>query len=63
MLALMESKQLRATNGDAAYAAQLFNYAKYQVDYVLGGFRPQLAGRLRHRVSAALATYTQKIVM
>mmetsp|Transcript_6836 Transcript_6836/g.19716 ORF Transcript_6836/g.19716 Transcript_6836/m.19716 type:complete len:804 (+) Transcript_6836:5446-7857(+) len=36
MLALIESKQLRATNGDAAYAAQLFNYAKYQIDYVLG---------------------------
>lgn len=36
MVALVESKQLRATKGDAAYAAQLFNYAKYQIDYVLG---------------------------
>ena len=29
-LALVASKQLRA-GGDAAYAAQLFNWAKYQV--------------------------------
>lgn len=36
MLALMESKQLRAGSGNAAYAGRLFNYAKYQVDYVLG---------------------------
>ncbi len=36
MLALIQSKQLRATGGSASYAAQLFNYAKYQIDYVLG---------------------------
>lgn len=36
MLALIESKQLRAGGGDASYAGQLFNYAKFQIDYVLG---------------------------
>lgn len=36
MLALIESKQLRETGGNEKYAAQLFNYAKYQIDYVLG---------------------------
>jgi Glycosyl hydrolase family 9 len=36
MLALIESKQLRAGGGSSSYAAQLFNYAKYQIDYVLG---------------------------
>jgi Glycosyl hydrolase family 9 len=36
MLALIESKQLRAGGGSSAYAAQLFNYAKYQIDYALG---------------------------
>lgn len=36
MLALLESKQLRETGGNGKYAAQLFNYAKFQIDYVLG---------------------------
>ncbi len=36
MLALIESKQLRGGGGDASYAGQLFNYAKFQIDYVLG---------------------------
>lgn len=36
MLALIESKQLRAGGGSASYAAQLFNYAKFQIDYALG---------------------------
>lgn len=31
MLALIESKQLRAGSGSSSYAARLFNYAKYQV--------------------------------
>ncbi len=36
MLALIEAKQLQSSGGSASYAAQLFNYAKYQIDYVLG---------------------------
>ena len=31
-LALVESKQLRTSGGDASYAANLFNWAQYQVE-------------------------------
>jgi hypothetical protein len=41
-LALAYSQQLRSTNGDAAYAARLFNYAQYQVDYILGKYASSL---------------------
>ena len=32
-LSLVYAKQIRAANGDASYAARLFNYAQYQVPY------------------------------
>lgn len=44
-LALKQSAQLRSRGQDVAYAARLFNYAEYQVNYVLGdGGRSWLGG-------------------
>jgi len=44
-LALKQSAQLRSRGQDAGYAARLFNYAEFQVNYVLGdGGRSWLGG-------------------
>lgn len=44
-LALKQSKQLRSSKTELSYAAQLFNYAGYQMNYVLGaGGRAWLGG-------------------
>lgn len=59
LLALIEAKQLQETGGSKEYAARLFNYAKYQIDYVLGdsgrswlvGYGDSYPDRLWHKPS------------